>query len=103
MLLHQFILYIIKLAILIIISLMSIKVIHVKTKTFIIIDFIFKLSLGSFLIYFFLFSNKIKLNVHDLLIFILSGFVLILLIDYIKVINIIFGQKIKDDLCDYES
>jgi hypothetical protein len=103
MLLHQFILYIIKLAILIIISLMSIKVIHVKTKTFIIIDFIFKLSLGSFLIYFFLFSNKIKLNVHDRLIFILSGFVLILLIDYIKVINIIFGQKIKDDLCDYES
>lgn len=87
--------YILKFIILLFIALMSLKIIPVKNKLFIIIDFIFKLSLGLFIIIFFSTNNYDKLTKYDRILIILSGFILILLIDYIKVINIISNKNIK--------
>jgi hypothetical protein len=78
---------------------MSLKIIPVKNKIFIIIDFIFKISLGLFIIIFFLKSKNDNLYVHDRLLFIMSGFILILLIDYIQLINVIFNRHITDERC----
>ena len=78
--------YILKLSILLLIILMSLKVITIKTKLFIIIDSIFKLSLGLFIIFFFLKNNRINLEEYDKILIILSGFILILLIYYIEVV-----------------
>jgi len=90
--------YILKFIILSLIILISLKIIPIRNKIFILIDFIFKISLGLFIIIFFS-SNTNNLNKHDRILFIISGFVLILLIDYIKVINIIFNVHIKDERC----
>lgn len=91
--------YILKFLLLLLIALMSLKIIPVKNKFFIIIDFIFKLSLGLFIIIFFSTNNYDKLKKDDRILIILSGFVLILLIDYIAVINIVFNKHIKDPNC----
>ena len=82
---------------------MSLKIITIKTKLFIIIDSIFKLSFGIFIIVFFLKNNSVKLEQYDKILIILSGFILILLIDYIEVINIILNKNIKDPRCNIES
>jgi hypothetical protein len=95
--------YGLKLLILTLIALMSLKIITVKTKIFILIDSLFKLSLGLFIIIFFLKNNNIKINEHDRILIILSGFILILLIDYIEVINILFNKDIQDTRCNIES
>lgn len=95
--------YILKLSILLLIILMSLKIITVKTKLFIIIDSIFKLSFGIFIIIFFLKNNSVKLEYYDKILIILSGFILILLIDYIEVINILLNKNIKDPRCSIES
>ena len=95
--------YLLKLFILTIIALISLKVITVKTKIFILIDSLFKLSLGLFIIIFFLNNQNIKIDDHDRILIILSGFILILLIDYIEVINILFDKHIKDPRCNIES
>lgn len=95
--------YILKLSILLLIILMSLKIITVKTKLFIIIDSIFKLSFGIFIIIFFLKNNSVKLEHYDKILIILSGFILILLIDYIEVINILLNKNIKDPRCSIES
>ena len=81
------------------IALISLKIIKVKTKLFILIDFIFKLSLGIFIIIYFSKNNFIKLSKEDRILFVLSGFILILLIDYIEVINVVFNKHIKDERC----
>lgn len=95
--------YGLKLLILTLIALMSLKIITVKTKIFILIDTLFKLSLGLFIIIFFLKNNNIKINEHDRILIILSGFILILLIDYIEVINVLFNKHIQDPRCNIES
>ena len=89
---HMF-LYIIKISILILIALVSVKIIPVKKEIYVITDFVFKFLLGIFIIYFFL-HTKLNIDSHDKLIFILSGFILILLVDYIELIKIINGAKI---------
>jgi hypothetical protein len=76
---------------------MSLKIINIKNKVFILIDFIFKIFFGSFIIIFFSTNKYDNLEKHDRILIILSGFILILLIDYIEVINVIFNLKIKDD------
>jgi hypothetical protein len=76
---------------------MSLKIIPIKNKIFIIIDFIFKISFGAFIIIFFTINKYDNLENYDRLLIILSGFILILLIDYIEVINVIFNLHIKDD------
>jgi hypothetical protein len=95
--------YLLKLFILTIIALISLKIITVKTKIFILIDSLFKLSLGLFIIIFFLNNQNIKIDNNDRILIILSGFILILLIDYIEVINILFDKNIKDPRCSIES
>lgn len=89
--------FILKFFILLLIALMSLKIINIKNKVFILIDFIFKIFFGSFIIIFFSTNKYDNLEKHDRILIILSGFVLILLIDYIEVINVIFNLKIKDD------
>lgn len=95
--------FILKFFILLLIALMSLKIISVKNKIFVIIDFIFKLSFGAFIIIFFSMNKYDNLENYDRLLIILSGFILILLIDYIEVINIIFNLHIKDDRCILDS
>ena len=87
--------YILKLLILILFSLMLLKIIPVKGKNFIIIDTIFKFSLGLFIIIFFT-NNKLDIDKHDKIIIIISGFILLLLIDYIHLVNILFNKNYKD-------
>lgn len=82
---------------------MSLKIITVKNKLFILIDFVFKLSFGAFIIIFFSCNKYDNLEKYDRLLIILSGFILILLIDYIEVINVIFNLHIKDERYILES
>lgn len=89
--------FILKFIILLLILLMSIKVIAVKSKIFVLIESLFKFSLGLFIIIFFSNNNFEKLSKEDRVLIILSGFILIILIDYIELINIIFNKHIKDD------
>ena len=85
--------FLLKLFILLTIVLISLKIIKVKNKFLIIIDFIFKLSLGIFIIIYFSSNNFNKLTKEDRILFVLSGLILILLIDYIEVINIILNKN----------
>jgi hypothetical protein len=89
--------YILKFIILVLIALMSLKIIPVRNKLFVLIDCVFKISLSVFIIIFFSTKKFVELESHDRLLIILSGFILLLLIDYIKVINILFNLHIKDD------
>jgi hypothetical protein len=92
--------YILKFIILSLIILLSLKIIPIRNKIFILIDFIFKISLGLFIIIFFSSRNNTNsLNKHDRILFVISGFILILLIDYIQVINVVFNVHIKDERC----
>jgi hypothetical protein len=74
---------------------MLLKFIPVKGKCFIILDTLFKFSLGLFIIIFFSTKN-IDIDKHDRMLIILSGFVLLLLIDYIHLINVLFKKNYKD-------
>ena len=95
--------YILKFIILILIAMISLKIIPLQNKLFILIDFIFKISLGLFIIIFFSTNKYDNLEKHDRILFILAGFILILLIDYIAVINVLFDINIKDKMCNFES
>ena len=80
---YHYFFYILKLVILIAILLSRVGLIPVDGKYYIIIESIFKFSLGIFIIIYF--SNK-DLNVerHDRILFFISGVVLISMIDYNK-------------------
>jgi hypothetical protein len=80
--------------ILLLIGLVSLKIIPFRTKILIIIDFIFKLFFGAFIIVFFSINKYDNLEKYDRLLIILSGFLLLMLIDYIEVINILFNIDI---------
>ena len=92
---YQVYFYILKIIILILIALMLLKIIPLKGKFFIIIDTVFKFSLGIFIIIFFS-TKKLDIDKHDRMIIIISGFILLLLIDYIHFINVIFNKHYKD-------
>ena len=78
---YHYFFYILKFIILIAILLMRFGLIPVNGKYYIIIESLFKFSLGVFIIIFF--ANK-DLNVerHDRVLFFISGVVLISMIDY---------------------
>ena len=80
---YHYFFYILKIIILIAILLTRVGLIPVDGKYYIIIESIFKFSLGIFIIIYF--SNK-DLNVekHDRTLFFISGVVLISMIDYNK-------------------
>lgn len=87
-----------KIFILLLLVLIGLKIIKVKNKLLVLIDFIFKFSLGIFIIIFFSANKALNLNKEDRLLIILSGFILIILIDYIKVINILFNKKYTNEI-----
>lgn len=74
---------------------MSLKIIKVNNKIYILIDSIFKISVGLFIIIFFSTNKNLIIDNHDRILIILSGFILILLVDYISIINIILNKPIK--------
>lgn len=96
--LYHFYFFILKLAILISISFISLKIIVLedgfKNNIMIIIDSIFKFSIGLFMIIFFSHNDCKILNINDRIILILTGFILILLIDFIRIYKI-FLPKIN--------
>lgn len=92
---YQLYFYILKILILILFALMLLKIIPVKGKIFIIIDTLFKFSLGLFIIIFFT-TKKLDIDKHDRMIIIISGFILLLLIDYMHLVNILFNKDYKD-------
>lgn len=89
--------YIIKITLLIIIALISLKIIPVKNKLYTLIEFVFKLSFGLFIIIFFTINNNLNINQEDKVLIILCGFILILLIDYIHIIDILTNNHIKNN------
>ena len=95
--------FILKFFILLLLILISLKIIIVKNKLLVLIDSVFKLSFGIFIIVFFSINKYDNLEKYDRLLIILSGFILIMLIDYIKVINIIFNLDLKDDKNIFDS
>ena len=76
--------YLLKLSILIIIILMSLKIIELNDNYMIIIDSVFKFSLGIFILYFFSIHKFHNMDDNDRILIILSGLILLLLINYIK-------------------
>ena len=82
---------------------MSLKIIAINNKLNLLVDSIFKISLGLFIIIFFSTNVDYTLEKNDRIIIILSGFILILLVDYIKVIDIIKSKKIFDDDNNFNS
>jgi hypothetical protein len=74
---------------------MLLKIIPIKGKYFIILDTLFKFSLGLFIIIFFS-TKKLEIDKHDRMLIIISGFILLLLIDYIHLINVLFNKNYKD-------
>ena len=90
--LYQIYLLLLEFIILIMIGLVSLKYFDNKNQILLMIDSLFKFSIGLFLIIYFL-NNDV--NDNDKVIFIVSGFIMILLIDYIQICKFIFG----DDKC----
>ena len=90
--------YFLKFIILLLIAMMSLKIIKVNNKIYIFIDGIFKFSIGLFIIIFFSTDKNLIIDNHDRILIILSGFILILLIDYINIIDIILNKPLNNDI-----
>jgi len=86
---YQFYFFFLQIVIFIFITMISLKIIPVKDNILTLLDFVFKISIGLFIIIFFSENKFENLSHKDRIIIIISGFILILLVDYIKVINII--------------
>jgi hypothetical protein len=73
--------YFLKIILLIIICLIGLKFINIDSKIYILIHTIFKISLGLFLILFFSINKSSKkcLDIHDRILFIIAGVILLLL------------------------
>ena len=78
---YHYFFYTLKFIILIALVLIRFGLIPVNGKYYIIIDSLFKFSLGIFIIIFFL-NNELNVERHDKILFFISGVVLILMIDY---------------------
>lgn len=68
---------------------------------YLIIDTIYKMSLGIYLIYFFRNKNAVpSLDSHDRLIFMVAGFILILTINYEETYDLIVGAENNKPECE---
>jgi hypothetical protein len=85
------------------ILLLALKKITNINKFYILVEFIFRLSIGLFIIVYFITHKNLNIDKHDRIIFIVSGFIIIILIDYIRVINILFNTHFIDPNCKLES
>jgi len=93
---YQIYFLLLKFVILFMLILGALKIIPKKTKFFIVIELIFKISIGLFLIIFFS-SHKISgLDNENRILLIISGVVILLLIDYKKVFNDLFNDNLDD-------
>lgn len=90
---HHYYFYTLKVIILFCILLLALKKITNKNKFYILFDFIFSFSIGLFLIIYFIQNKELNIDKHDKIIFIMAGFIILILIDYIKVINILFETQ----------
>jgi hypothetical protein len=78
---YHYFFYILKMIILIAILLMRVGLIPVNGKYYVIIESLFKFSLGIFIMIYF--SNKdLNIEKHDRILFFISGIILISMIDY---------------------
>ena len=93
---HHYYFYSIKVIVLFCILLLALKKITNANKFYILFDFIFRFSIGLFIIIYFTQNKKLNINKHDKIIFIMAGFVILILIDYVKVINILFDTHYLD-------
>ena len=93
---YQIYFFTLKFIILFFIILKVLKIIPDEPKIFIIIDLVFKVSLGLFLIIFFAKHKVSCIDPEDRLLIIVCGFILLLIIDYKRVINKIFNTHLKD-------
>ena len=84
--------YILNIIILILLTLISLKKIKNYDNIKIIIDSLFKLSIGLFILFFFLNTKLNNLSNNDKVLIILSGFILILLVNYRDFIKIIVNS-----------
>ncbi len=92
----HYIFYSMKLLILLSIVLMRFNIIPQEGPLFLILDTLFKFSLGVYVIYFFGFNLCPNINPHDRLLFIISGFILIILIDFKSLLSVITGKQTYD-------
>ncbi len=85
---------VLKVLVIIVLAIFYFKIISFKPPVFILIDTIFKISLGLFNIFFFMPSNKkVKLPFEDRMIVIASGFILLMLIDFQGIKKEFFESK----------
>ncbi len=85
---------ILKVSVILVLAIFYLKIISFKPPIFILIDTIFKISLGLFNIFFFMPSNKkVKLPFEDRMIVIASGFILLMLIDFQGIKKEFFESK----------
>lgn len=88
---YHFYFFILKFIILLFIGIISLKFIvldhNLKNNIMTSIDGIFKLSIGIFMIIFFSNNNCNFLNIYDRILLVLSGFILIILIDIKPLFN----------------
>ncbi len=104
--LHHYYFYTIKTLILIGTILITTGKIEDDRPLFLIMDTIFKISLGIYLIYYFSKMNKNNSNSsmdsHDKFLFMISGFILLVTINYSEIYSLITGSssnenKVKDE------
>lgn len=85
---------VLKIIVIIVLAFFYLKIISFKPPIFILIDTIFKISLGLFNIFFFMPSNKnVKMPFEDRMIVIASGFILLMLIDFQGIKKEFFESK----------
>ena len=82
---HHYYFYTLKLIIILSLILMNIGLIEYKGKYFVIIDTLFKISLAIYIFLFFS-NEKLNINYHDRILFKLSSFILISMINYRELI-----------------
>ena len=97
---HHYYFYSLKTIVLFCILLLALKKITSKNKFYVLIEFIFRFSIGLFIIIYFIQNKKLNIDKHDRILLIMSGFIILILIDYIRVINILFNTHYIDRKCD---
>jgi hypothetical protein len=88
--------FLLQLVILCAIALIYIKQFSTKNNVYIIIDSLFKFSLGLFIVTYFLTNKEHKIQIYDRILIILFGLTLLALIDYIALMNIVFQINLSD-------
>ena len=79
---YHILFFLFKFFILCIVGMIALHVISVDQHIMIFIDSLFKLSVGFFLIFFFSTNQTCQIDKYDRILFIFTGLILLLLIDY---------------------